>query len=301
MSSKFYRFWLLNEQGLYIYDKRLSRIVIMPKVEEDSLIAEIYRDPRMDEENTTIFSKDIVSSFSRLYYQKNANDLYMLLVDELTEITEVLSEFQKWTIIREQQRNRLKGIVFCIFDDVEGPKVVYNSVLEEDTAILLAVQGQTVTSMGRMNEFKTGFKEPLNVPNRDDLLHLSYDFLQSAPESTDPRIAKMGRVSNLYLLFSRDFPHVKENLFREFIESFLDEWVYTWESLNGSDQRYSSKIFDELLEDLRSTVSVAIDLTTHDEREIAKLKELIMDLLAQKKVLEYSNRRLRERIKELEK
>lgn len=301
MSSKFYRFWLLNEQGLYIYDKRLSRIVIMPKVEEDSLIAEIYRDPRMDEENTTIFSKDIVSSFSRLYYQKNANDLYMLLVDELTEITEVLSEFQKWTIIREQQRNRLKGVVFCIFDDVEGPKVVYNSVLEEDTAILLAVQGQTVTSMGRMNEFKTGFKEPLNVPNRDDLLHLSYDFLQSAPESTDPRIAKMGRVSNLYLLFSRDFPHVKENLFREFIESFLDEWVYTWESLNGSDQRYSSKIFDELLEDLRSTVSVAIDLTTHDEREIAKLKELIMDLLSQKKVLEYSNRRLRERIKELEK
>jgi len=155
--------------------------------------------------------------------------------------------------------------------------------------------------MGRMNEFKTGFKEPLNVPNRDDLLHLSYDFLQSAPESADPRIAKMGRVSNLYLLFSRDFPHAKENLFREFVESFLDEWVYTWESLDGSEQRYSSNIFEELLEDLRSTVSVAIDLTTHDEREIAKLKELIMDLLAQNKVLEYSNRRLREKIKELEK
>jgi hypothetical protein len=111
----------------------------------------------------------------------------------------------------------------------------------------------------------------------------------------------MGRVSNLYLLFSRKFPHVKEVLFREFVEAFLDEWVYNLEALDGSKLRYSSQIFEELLEDLRSTVSIAIDMTTHEEREVAKLKVLIMDLLAQNKVLEYQVRRLREKVKKFEK
>ncbi|MFX0170401.1 MAG: hypothetical protein ACFE9L_00620 [Candidatus Hodarchaeota archaeon] len=301
MTGKIYRFWLLNEQGLYIFDKKLDKSVILTKAEEDSLIAEIFRDHKVEKNNTTIFMRDVPSTFARLYYQKNRKDLYILLVDELVDITEVVSTFQSWIDERHQQRKHLKGIVLSVFDDIEGPKVVYNSFLEYDNALLLAVQGQTVSSMGRIEDFKTGFKEPLNVPNRDDLIHISFDFLQSAPTSKDPRIAKMGRVSNLYLIFPRDFPHVKEILFREFIESFLDEWVYNWEALDVSKERYSPQIFEELLEDLRSTVSIAIDMTTHEEREIAKLKTLVMDLLAQNKVLEYQVRRLQEKVKELEK
>jgi hypothetical protein len=301
MTLKFYRFWLLNEQGLYIFDKKLEKSVILTKAEEDSLIAEIYRDPKVEPNNTTIFLRDLPATFTRLYYQKYRKDLYILHTDELTDITDVVAKFQSWIEERNQQRKHLKGVVFCVFDDIEGPKVVYNSILEDNSALLLAIQGQTVSSMGRSDDFATGFKAPLNVPNRDDLIHISYDFLQPAPTSKDPRIAKMGRVSNLYLLFSRKFPHVKEVLFREFVEAFLDEWVYNWEALDGSKLRYSSQIFEELLEDLRSTVSIAIDMTTHEEREVAKLKVLVMDLLAQNKVLEYQVRRLREKVKKYEK
>jgi len=303
VSSSFYRFWLINQQGLYIFDKKLTRKerIILTKAEEDALIADIMNnDPKILEDDTAIFVRDIDPTFTRLYYKKYKKDLYLLLVDELMDITDVVQHFQIWMDVRKRHREHLKGMVFCIFDDVEGPKVIYNNFLEEDDALLLAIQGQTVTSMGRVEEFITGFKEAIKVPNREDLVHLSYDFLQSAPESKDPRIAKMGRISNLYLLFQRDNPYLNEEHFRSYVESFIDEWVYNWEALNGASERYSAQIFNELYEDLRDTVTIAIDMTTHEEREIAKLKVFVMELLGQNKVLNYQIRRLRERIKELE-
>jgi hypothetical protein len=301
MSGNFYRFWLLNEQGLYIFDNKLHKTIILTKAEEDSIIADIFNDPKVASNNSTIFTKELSTSFTRIYYQKYRKDLYIILVDELVDITFIANEFLKYRKLRENQRKQLKGLVFSIFDDIEGPIVVYNSCLKEEQALLLAVQGQTVSSMGRIEEYITGFKEPLNVPNRDDLIHLSYDFLQPAQTSKDPRIAKLGRISNLYLIFPKDFAFVKEEMFRSYVEGFLDEWVFNWEAQEDQTDRYSAKIFEELTEDLRSTITIAIDMTTHEEREVAKLKNFVMDLLTQNKVLTYQVRRLREKNKELEK
>ncbi|MHA1974998.1 MAG: hypothetical protein ACTSW1_18555 [Candidatus Hodarchaeales archaeon] len=302
MQDKFYRFWLINNEGLYIIDKKLPALkkrVVLTKVEEDNLIANIVNQELP--ENTIIFTKELVESQTRLYYQKRFNDLYILLTEETVDITTANQEFHKWIKTRQQQRDQLKGIVFTIFDDIEGPKVVFNSCLKEDNALLLAVQGQTVSSMGRIESFRSGFKEPLNVPNREDLQHLSYDFLQPAPSSNDPRIAKMGRVSNIYLIFSKNFPYVKENHFRNFVEAFLDEWVFNWNVMTEDEREDNLPIIlSELLEDLRTTVSTAIDMTTHDEREIAKLKVYVMELLTENKVLTSQVRRLRAKIKELE-
>ncbi|MFW9856695.1 MAG: hypothetical protein ACFFFG_16710 [Candidatus Thorarchaeota archaeon] len=253
--------------------------------------------------DTTILSRDLLPSYTRLYYRKHHSDLYVLLVDELTDFTEVIEVFSKWSEKRDKQREQLKGLVFVVFDDVEGPKVIYNNLLKEEIAILLAVQGQTVSSMGRLKKFKVGFKEPLNVPNRSDLVHMSYDFLQPAPESADPRIAKMGRISNLYLIFDRSFSYLNEEHFRLSIEGYLDEWVYNHFSQDSGQvypKSYSKFFFDELLEDLRTTISSAIDVASHEEREVARLKVFVMELLTQNKVLTYQVRRLRERIKELE-
>ncbi|MHA1227652.1 MAG: hypothetical protein ACTSPV_12975 [Candidatus Hodarchaeales archaeon] len=303
MQDKFYRFWLINNEGLYIIDKKLPALkkrVVLTKLEEDNLIADIVNQDLP--ENTSIFTKELVESQTRLYYQKRYNDLYVLLTEETVDITAASQEFHKWIKVRRQQRDQLKGIVFTIFDDIEGPKVVFNSCLKEENALLLAVQGQTVSSMGRIETFRSGFKEPLNVPNREDLQHLSYDFLQPAPSSKDPRIAKMGRVSNIYLIFSKQFPYVKENHFKNFIEAFLDEWVFNWNLMTeGEREDNLPVILGELLEDLRTTVSTAIDMTTHDEREIAKLKVYIMELLSENKVLNSQVRRLKARLKELEK
>lgn len=277
----------------------------MTREEEDGLIADLYNDPNLMAPDTTIFTKDITPTYTRLYYRKYHSDLYIFLVDELTDFMEIVPIFADWAKKRDQQRDQLKGLVFVVFDDVEGPKVIYNSLLSDSMALLLAVQGQTVSSMGRLKEFKTGFKEPLNVPNRDDLVHLSFDFLQPAPESSDPRIVKMGRVSNLYLLFTRGFPYLNDDHFRLSIEGFLDEWVHThFSQVSRKDHppnSYSARFFDELLEDLRSTISSAIDITTHKERESERLKVFVMELLTQNKVLTYQVRRLREQIKDLEK
>ncbi|MFX1286772.1 MAG: hypothetical protein ACFFB5_24250 [Promethearchaeota archaeon] len=303
MPSDYYRFWLLNYQGLYIFDKKLTKTVILTKSEEDTLIAEIFRDPAIEtEKNTPLFTRELPASFARLHYQKFRNDLYIFMTDELTDVTEVAAKVQSWIKIRKLQREYLRGLVLSVFDDIEGPKVAYNSgALLTENALLLAVQGQTITSMGRMVDYPSGFKEPLNVPNREDMIHLTYNFLQPAPESKDSRIAKIGRMTSLHLLFPVDFPHLNESLFRSYVEAFLDEWVYNWNVQKENNVDYPQDIFDELLEDLRSTISTAIDLTTHEEREITKLKELVIDLLSQNKVLNYQIRRLREKIKQLEK
>ncbi|MFW9904983.1 MAG: hypothetical protein ACFFFH_11665 [Candidatus Thorarchaeota archaeon] len=303
MSNNYYRFWLLNYQGLYIFDKKLHKKVILTKAEEDNLIAEVFQDPKvMDADDTPLFTRELSSYFTRLHYRKYKKDLYILLSDELIDITEVDARFKPWIDLRNQQRAHLQGLTISMFDDIEGPKVVYNSgSLLSENALLLAVQGQTISAMGRIVEYSSGFKDPLNVPNREDLIHLSYSFLQPAPDSKDPRIAKMGRMTSIHLLFLIGFHFVNENLFRSYLESFLDEWVYNWNAQREDSVSYPREIFDELLEDLRSAISTAIDLTTHEEREEAKLKEYVMDLLSQNKVLNYQVRRLREKIKELEK
>ncbi|MHA2245991.1 MAG: hypothetical protein ACXADY_13595 [Candidatus Hodarchaeales archaeon] len=303
MSNNYYRFWLLNHQGLYIFDKNLNKKIIFTQSEEDALIAEIFHNPTIETAaDTPLFTRELPSSSTKLHYQKYRRDLYIFLADETIDITEVDKEIRTWIEIRDQQRVHLQGLIISIFDDFEGPKVVYNSgTLLSETALLLAVQGQTVSSMGRMVEYSSGFRDPLNVPNREDLIHLSYNFLQPAPDSKDSRIAKMGRMSSMHLLFLLEFPYIKDNLFCSFLESFFDEWIYNWNAQRENSGVYSQDIFDELLEDLRSTITTAIDLTTHEEREIAKLKELIMDLLSQNKVLNYQARRLREKIKDLEK
>jgi hypothetical protein len=302
MSDNYYRFWLLNHQGLYIFDKKLHKKVIFTKADEDNLIAEVFQDPRvMDADDTPLFTRELPSYFARLHYRKYKKDLYILLSDEMIDITEVDARLKPWIDLRNQQREHLQGLTISMFDDIEGPKVVYNSgSLLSENALLLAVQGQTISAMGRIVEYTSGFKDPLNVPNREDLIHLSYIFLQPAPDSNDPRIAKMGRMTSIHLLFLLGFHFVNENLFRSYLEAFLDEWVYNWNSQREDSLSYPREIFDELLEDLRSAISTAIDLTTHEEREEAKLKEYVMDLLSQNKVLNYQVRRLREKIKELE-
>jgi hypothetical protein len=280
----------------------------MTKEEEDNLIAEIFQDPRIGmKAKTTIYLKELPETFTRLYYRKFNHDLYIFLVSALVDITEIGTEFKTWMELRDLQRTHLKGLAFAVFDDIEGPKIVFNNCLKEDSALLLAIQGQTISGMGRSEEFVTGFQDPLNVPNRDDLIHLSYNFLQPAPDSDDPRIKKMGRVSSIYLIFSRTSPYVNEVTFRGFVESYIDAWIFDWIDIQEEDRKhgqqtaYQTKIFEELHENLRSTVTTAIDMTTHDEREEAKLKVFVMDLLTQNKVLNSQVRRLKERIKALEK
>ena len=300
MNGKIYRFWLLNEQGLYIFDQKLEKKIILPKHEEDSIIAELYNEFIDKSVNTPIYHKDLNSiAFTRLYYQMHQRDLYIMLVDEIIDVIEIDERLKTWKSIRREQRANLKGIIFALFDDTQGTKVVYNTSLDEEAALLVAVQGQTVSYMGKINEFKVGFKEPLNVPNRTDLIHISYDFLVPAPQSTDPRIAQYGRVMNLYLLFPRTFPHLNEKSFLQFLESFIDEWVHNWIEIQREKPTYPKEIFDKLYEDLRATVNLAIDLATHDEREISKLKEFVMDLLTQNQILTFQVRKLQAKVKEL--
>lgn len=301
MEGNIYRFWLLNEQGLYIFDQKLEKQIVLPKHEEDSIIAELYNEFIDKSIDTPLLHKDLNSiAFTRLYYQMYKRDLYIMLVDETFDDTEIDMKLRSWKIIREKQRANLKGIIFALFDDTQGTKVIYNTSLNEEAALLVAVQGQTISYMGKINEFKVGFKEALNVPNRTDLIHISYDFLVPAPQSTDPRIAEYGRVMNLYLLFPREFPYLKEISFLQFLESFIDEWVHNWIESQREKPTYPKEIFDKLYEDLRSTVNLAIDLATHDEREIKKLKEFVMDLLTQNQVLNFQVRKLQARVKELE-
>jgi hypothetical protein len=302
MQGKFYRFWLVNEQGLYIFDQKLDKQMILAKLQEDELIANLYNESRINEDNTPILLQELPSYAStRLYFQKYNRDLYIYLTDDLTDITEVDRQFEPWRKIREEQRSNLRGIIFSVFDDARGPKVVYNPSVHEEVALLIAVQGATVSSMGKIHEFKIGFKEPLNVPNRDDLIHISYDFLAPAPSSEDPRIAITGRVTNLHLLFPRTFSHLNDKAFLQFLESYIGEWVYFWKEFQTENEgKYPMLLFDQLYENLKATVSVAIDLATHEEREIRKLKDFVMDLLSQNQVLQYQVRRLKDRIKELE-
>jgi len=303
MTGNFYRFWLVNEQGLYIFDQKLNKQkTVLTKSGEDKLIAELFNDSKLDSNSTAIFHREMPSfAFTRLYYQKYNKDLYIMLADEMVDVTEVAVKFLPWRELRHKQRENLKGIIFSIFDDKLGPKVVYNTTLDEETALMVAVQGQTISYMGKINQFTLGFKQPLKVPNREDLIHCAYDFLIPAPNSTDPRIAEVGRVTNIYLLFPYDLPYLKQEAFLQFIESSLEEWVYNWIAFQKENEgEFPTILFDELLEDLRSTVNIAIDLATHEEREVRKLKDFVMDLLTQNQVLTYQVRRLKEKIDELE-
>ncbi len=303
MIGNYYRFWLINEQGLYIIDQKLQRQKILTKTDEDILIAELYNDPALEMDDTVILQKNLPEyAFSRLYYQKYKKDLYILLADEMIDITDIDLQLQTRRKDRDTLRENLIGIVVAAFDDARGPKVVYSpSFINEETTLLLAVQGQTISYMGKLNEFQVGFKEPLNVPNRTDMIHVSYDFLVPAPSSKDPRIALTGRVMNLFLLFPRNLPYLKEKSFLQFIESFIEEWVREWiDFQKGNEGKYPVKWFDDLLENLRSTVNIAIDLATHDEREVRKLKDFVMDILAQNQVLTYQVQKLKEKIRKLE-
>ena len=253
--------------------------------------------------DTAILQKNLPEyAFSRMYYQKYKKDLYVLLADEMIDITDIDLQLQTRRKERDTQRENLIGIVVAAFDDARGPKVVYSpSFINEETTLLLAVQGQTISYMGKLNEFKAGFKEPLNVPNRTDMIHVSYDFLVPAPNSKDPRIALTGMVMNLFLLFPRNLPYLKEKSFLQFIESFIEEWVRDWIDFQKENEgKYPVKWFDDLLENLQSTVNIAIDLATHDEREIRKLKDFVMDILAQNQVLTYQVQNLKKKIRKLE-
>ncbi|MHA2167967.1 MAG: hypothetical protein ACXAAT_19140, partial [Candidatus Hodarchaeales archaeon] len=256
MTRNFYRFWLVNEQGLYIFDQKLNKQkTVLTKTGEDRLIAELFNDAKLDSDSTAILHREMPSlAFTRLYYQKFNRDLYVILADEMVDVTEVAVRFQPWREIRNKQRENLMGILFSVFDDKLGPKVVYNSVLDEETALMVAVQGQTISYMGKINQFTLGFKQPLKVPNRDDLIHCAYDFLIPAPSSSDPRIAEVGRITNIYLIFPHDLPYLKEDAFLQFIESSLEEWVYNWIVFQKENEgEFPDNLFDELLEDLRST------------------------------------------------
>ena len=119
MSKYFYRFWLLNHQGLYIFDKKLNKKVILTKAEEDNLIAEVFQDPKvMSDDDTPLFTRELPSFFTRLHYLKYKKDLYILLADELIDITEVNVRLQPWIELRNQQREHLQGLTISMFDDI---------------------------------------------------------------------------------------------------------------------------------------------------------------------------------------
>ena len=90
MKGNIYRFWLLNEQGLYIFDQKLEKQIVLPKHEEDSIIAELYNEFIDKSIDTPLLHKDLHSiAFTRLYYQMYKRDLYIMLVDETFDDTEI--------------------------------------------------------------------------------------------------------------------------------------------------------------------------------------------------------------------
>ena len=118
MAGNYYRFWLINEQGLYIYDHKYQRQKVITKSDEDKLIAELYNDPHLERDNTAILHKNLPSyAFSRLYYQKYKKDLYVLLADEMIDTTEIDLKLQNYRKERDAQRENLIGIVVAAFDD----------------------------------------------------------------------------------------------------------------------------------------------------------------------------------------
>ena len=59
MKGNYYRFWLINEQGLYIFDQKLQRQKVLTKSDEDKLIAELYNDPALEMDDTAILHKNL--------------------------------------------------------------------------------------------------------------------------------------------------------------------------------------------------------------------------------------------------
>ena len=111
MAGNYYRFWLINEQGLYIIDHKYQRQKVITKSDEDKLIAELYNDPHLERDNTAILHKNLPSyAFSRLYYQKYKKDDFlnaykiferglclpnstMNSIDEIYYVSSIIKEF----------------------------------------------------------------------------------------------------------------------------------------------------------------------------------------------------------------
>ena len=58
--------------------------IILTKEREDELISQLFNNPKTEgKSDTTLFSLDLNNTFTRLYYKKHNQDLYIFLVDEI--------------------------------------------------------------------------------------------------------------------------------------------------------------------------------------------------------------------------
>ena len=75
MPNNYFRFWLLNHQGLYIFDEKLQKRVMFTKIEEDNFIAEIVQAPEIFENTDTTISELTKTENVLSSYNDRVNDL----------------------------------------------------------------------------------------------------------------------------------------------------------------------------------------------------------------------------------
>jgi len=218
---------------------------------------------------------------TKIYYSWYGGDLYILASPETTDQQEMEKELTDLYKLRKSMKDRFLGVLFCDFDDMQGPVPVFNnSPLEEVTTYQLAAQGMSLAAMGQ-SELPKYVVGPIPVPGSTEYQTLVYSFTRPVMDSEDPRIIAGGRPGILFMIFNLE---KLETDVLEFLEAFLTQWK--------ASPDVSPDGLEDLSENVRLTITLAWDLIKYREKQNEYLRELVTKYYSELILLRQENFKL---------
>ncbi|MFW9995305.1 MAG: hypothetical protein ACFFD4_24930 [Candidatus Odinarchaeota archaeon] len=99
---------------------------------------------------------------------------------------------------------KFEGFIVTAVTDTGPAPVLSITTLDELTVMKLSIVGMTITSMGSSFDAERSHYRlhgPIPVPDRSDYEAFTMNFTLSAPDSSDVRIAKHGRLASVWVTF----------------------------------------------------------------------------------------------------
>ena len=95
---------------------------------------------------------------------------------------------------------KFEGCVVSTIADIGPVPIISLTSLDEVTVTKLCIVGMTIVSMGSGIEGELPyyrFHGPIPVPGKSEYEAIAMTFSVAAPDSSDPRVVRAGRLSNL--------------------------------------------------------------------------------------------------------
>ncbi|MFX0066698.1 MAG: hypothetical protein ACFFC7_31550 [Candidatus Hermodarchaeota archaeon] len=141
--------------------------------------------------------------------------------------------------------DKVNGLIITTFTELGPTPVVNLSPLDEGVTLKLSTVGMTIVSMGEEPPLHRLYG-PIPVPGASGYEAFGISFTVTATETTDERVQKHGRLSNVWIIYNSN---MREELlaFHNEIESLLNAELKNIKSdIELSDEEFIRNVFDKV-------------------------------------------------------